>query len=83
MDESGPASRGRRDRAPIEVVGGLISGSLALLTDAAHMFTDVAAHPRLGGDDADELLGGYRYFAFFASARWARAIAAYSFATPS
>lgn len=27
----------------IEVVGGVISGSLALLADAAHMFTDVAA----------------------------------------
>lgn len=27
----------------IEVVGGLLSGSLALLADAAHMFTDVAA----------------------------------------
>jgi cobalt-zinc-cadmium efflux system protein len=27
----------------IEVIGGLISGSLALLADAAHMFTDVAA----------------------------------------
>jgi len=27
----------------LEVVGGLISGSLALLADAAHMFTDVAA----------------------------------------
>lgn len=27
----------------IEVVGGILSGSLALLADAAHMFTDVAA----------------------------------------
>ena len=27
----------------IEVVGGLVTGSLALLSDAAHMFTDVAA----------------------------------------
>jgi cobalt-zinc-cadmium efflux system protein len=27
----------------VEVIGGLISGSLALLADAAHMFTDVAA----------------------------------------
>jgi cobalt-zinc-cadmium efflux system protein len=27
----------------IEVIGGLVSGSLALLADAAHMFTDVAA----------------------------------------
>ena len=27
----------------IEVAGGLLSGSLALLADAAHMFTDVAA----------------------------------------
>ena len=27
----------------LEVVGGIISGSLALLADAAHMFTDVAA----------------------------------------
>jgi cobalt-zinc-cadmium efflux system protein len=27
----------------VEVVGGLLSGSLALLADAAHMFTDVAA----------------------------------------
>jgi cobalt-zinc-cadmium efflux system protein len=27
----------------IEVIGGLLSGSLALLADAAHMFTDVAA----------------------------------------
>jgi cobalt-zinc-cadmium efflux system protein len=27
----------------VEVIGGLLSGSLALLADAAHMFTDVAA----------------------------------------
>ena len=27
----------------VEVVGGIVSGSLALLADAAHMFTDVAA----------------------------------------
>jgi cobalt-zinc-cadmium efflux system protein len=27
----------------VEVVGGLLSGSLALLAEAAHMFTDVAA----------------------------------------
>jgi cobalt-zinc-cadmium efflux system protein len=27
----------------VEVIGGLVSGSLALLADAAHMFTDVAA----------------------------------------
>ena len=29
--------------ALVEVVGGLISGSLALLGDAGHMFTDVLA----------------------------------------
>ncbi|MGH9367085.1 MAG: cation transporter, partial [Thermoanaerobaculia bacterium] len=27
----------------VETVGGFLSGSLALLADAAHMFTDVAA----------------------------------------
>ena len=27
----------------VEVVGGLLTGSLALLSDAAHMFTDTAA----------------------------------------
>jgi cobalt-zinc-cadmium efflux system protein len=27
----------------VEVVGGLVTGSLALLSDAAHMFTDVTA----------------------------------------
>ncbi len=27
----------------VEILGGLITGSLALLSDAAHMFTDVAA----------------------------------------
>ena len=27
----------------VEIVGGILTGSLALLSDAAHMFTDVAA----------------------------------------
>ncbi len=52
-----------------EVIGGLLTGSLALLSDAAHMFTDVAALAislaaiRLGKRAADErrTFGYYRF----------------------
>ena len=32
----------------VEVVGGIKANSLAILTDAAHLLSDVAAHQRLG-----------------------------------
>jgi hypothetical protein len=33
-----------------EVIGGVLTGSLALISDAAHMLTDTAARHRIGGD---------------------------------
>ena len=53
-DSVAPAKGSRRQRMlaalaltlaffGVEVVGGILSGSLALLADAAHMFTDTAA----------------------------------------
>ena len=58
-----------------EVVGGIITGSLALLSDAAHMFTDTAALAialaavRLGKRPADHLRTyGYQRFEIIAAA---------------
>lgn len=58
-----------------EVVAGLVFNSLALLSDAAHMFTDAAALAiallaiRIGGRAADERKTfGYRRFGILAAA---------------
>lgn len=59
----------------IEVIGGLVFGSLALLSDAAHMFTDTAALAialaaiHIGKRPADEKRSfGYRRFEILAAA---------------
>ena len=58
-----------------EVIGGLVFGSLALLSDAAHMFTDTAALAialaaiKIGQRNADERRTfGYRRFEILAAA---------------
>lgn len=58
-----------------EVVGGIVFGSLALLSDAAHMFTDVVALTialiaiKVGGRPADDSRTfGYRRFEILAAA---------------
>ncbi|QCQ99376.1 cation diffusion facilitator family transporter [Brevundimonas sp. SGAir0440] len=59
----------------VEVIGGLVSNSLALLSDAAHMFTDAAALAiallaiKIGQRPADEKRTfGYRRFEILAAA---------------
>ena len=59
----------------VEVIGGIVTGSLALLSDAAHMFTDTAALAialaaiRMGKRPADDLRTyGYQRFEILAAA---------------
>jgi len=41
----------------VEVVAGILTGSLALISDAAHMLTDTAALGRSGGRCGDWIVG--------------------------
>lgn len=70
----------------VEVVGGILTGSLALLSDAAHMFTDVMALViallaiRIGSRPADlKRTYGYRRFEILAAALNAAVLFAVAF----
>ena len=63
----------------VELVGGIITQSLALISDAAHMLTDTAALGialaaiRIGKRPADRLRTfGYHRFEILAATFWAR-----------